>query len=76
MRQSIFECQPGLFCRPTGAACNDDPYEYVGYDKREALHVFSQNGKRELFARRKYATPCWHLKRGMWCFEFVRSVVA
>lgn len=73
MQLSIFECQPGLFCRPTGAACYDAPYTYAGFDRGSGLHKFTQGGKLELFAKRKGGYAGWHLKRGAYCYEFVRS---
>lgn len=74
MEQSIFECQPGIFCRPTGAACYDEPYSYVGLDRASGMHIFEQGGKRELFRRTRSAPCCWHIKRGAYCFEFIRSI--
>jgi len=38
------------------------------------LHVFTDSaGRRQLFRRTMRAPACWHLKRGAYCFEFVRS---
>lgn len=73
MKLDIFECQPGLFCRPTGATCHDEPYIYEG-PTADGLHCFSQGGKRELFAKRKAGPAGWHLKRGAFTYEFCRSV--
>jgi hypothetical protein len=66
---SIFECQPGKFCRPTE---EEEGYQFIGM--RDGLWLFeTRQGKQELFGRCKsYAG--WHLKRGQWCYEFCRSV--
>jgi hypothetical protein len=73
MKLDIFECQPGIFCRPTGASCYADPYIYHG-PTADGLHCFTQGTKRELFAKRKAAPAGWHLKRGAFTYEFCRSV--
>lgn len=67
-KMAIFERQPGVFDRPT------DEYTYRGFDAASGLHVFVTNdGKRELFARRKDSMAGWHLRRGAYNFEFCRS---
>ena len=73
MTLSIFECQPGMFCRPTGAACYDEPYQYAGFDKASGLHRFKQGNKVELFAKRRASMAGWHLKRGHFNYEFCRA---
>ena len=50
-------------------------YTYTGYAPASGLHRFvDEAGKIELFARTKSAAAGWHLRRGSWCFEFVRSL--
>jgi len=71
MEKSIFECQLGISCRPTDDSTQEG-YSYIG--KREGLHLFkTREGKMELFAR-KLSCASWHLKRGAYNFEFVRSL--
>ena len=73
MKLSIFECQPGMFCRPTEDSTQDG-YKFLG--KKNGGYVFeTREGKRELFGRSKYAPAGWHLKRGKFCFEFCSSPV-
>jgi hypothetical protein len=67
----IWECQPGVFRRPTEEL---DGYQYV--KPRDGLHEFvTRDGKRELFAKHK-SVAGWHLKRGQWCYEFCRRIGA
>ena len=73
MKRSIFECVPGISCRPTGQANYGEPYVYEGFDRASGLHILSHGGKRGLFSRTKNEPPSWHIKRGAYCFEFVRS---
>lgn len=71
-KMDIFECQPGMFCRSTLDETQDG-YRYMGRDKPSGLHLFqARNGKRELFAKRR-SVAGWHLKRGMYVYEFCRS---
>ena len=57
--------------------CDSNPrwpsaYTYLG--KHDGLHMFAdESGKRELFARRRDHAG-WHLIRGAWVYEFVRSM--
>jgi hypothetical protein len=65
-QMAIFEKQQGMDSKPSS-------YAYQGYDRESGLHVFEEDGKRELFARTKSGPAGWHLRRGAYCFEFVRS---
>lgn len=65
----IYECQPGLFDCPTSER---DGYRFVSTS--EGLYLFENaHGDRELFAKRGTAYAGWHLRRGRWFYEFVRS---
>ena len=56
---------------PLGSPQRPSAYSYVG--KHAGLHMFAdETGKRELFARRRDHAG-WHLIRGAWVYEFVRS---
>jgi hypothetical protein len=62
----IMEHQQGIKPWPSN-------YVYVGFDRASGLHEFAEHDKAELFARRKSAPAGWHLRRGAYTFEFVRS---
>lgn len=63
----IYERQRGIFDRLT------TEYRYVG--RAEGLHVFEckDDGSRQLYAKRADPPAGWHLRRGRYCYEFVRS---
>lgn len=52
-----------------------DEYLYAGIDPSSGLHTFREKGQGlKLFARSKSPSAGWHLRRGQWYFEFVRSL--
>jgi len=48
-------------------------YRFIG--KQGGLYLFeTREGKKELFAKRKESMCGWHLMRGAFNYEFVRSI--
>jgi hypothetical protein len=55
-----------------GAAAWPSQYSYVRQHP-SGLHEFlNEDGKPEVFAKRRCVAG-WHLKRGAWSYEFIRS---
>ena len=67
MKPEIMEHQQGL-------APWRSSYIYLDFDPKTGLHRFADElGQVGLYARTKSAPAGWHLRRGGYCFEFVRS---